>query len=146
MSIAAKPETLIILVVAAALVDRDGQVLVQQRPAGKQHGGLWEFPGGKVERGETPEAALVRELREELQIGVSPEAVRPLSFTTEEAAGRHLTLLLYIVQAWTGELSPTAADAIRWVTSESLRDLPMPPADLPLVDVLARALLDQQSG
>ena len=144
MSIVPKPETLIILVVAAALVDRDGQFLVQQRPAGKQHGGLWEFPGGKVEPGETPEAALVRELREELQIDVSPEAVRPLSFTTEEAAGRHLTLLLYTVAAWTGEPSPTAADAIRWVSSESLRDLPMPPADLPLVAVLARALADQK--
>lgn len=144
MSIVPKPETLIILVVAAALVDRDGQFLVQQRPAGKQHGGLWEFPGGKVEPGETPEAALVRELREELQIDVSPEAVRPLSFTTEEAAERHLTLLLYIVAAWTGEPSPTAADAIRWVSSESLRDLPMPPADLPLVAVLARALADQK--
>lgn len=145
MSIGTKPEMLNILVVAAALIDRSGQFLVQRRPAGKQHGGLWEFPGGKVEPGETPEAALARELREELKIAVSPDAMMPLSFTTEKAAGRHLTLLLYTVRMWCGDPTPAEADEMRWVSSESVRDLPMPPADLPLVEVLARTLADQQS-
>lgn len=145
MSIEATPEKLNILVVAAALIDRSGRFLVQRRPSGKQHGGLWEFPGGKVEPGEAPAAALARELREELQITVSPDAMAPLSFTTESAARRHLTLLLYIVRAWRGDPIATEADEMRWVSSESVRDLPMPPADLPLVEVLVDKLANQQS-
>ena len=129
-----------LFVVAVALVDDAGRVLVQQRPAGKQMAGLWEFPGGKVEAGETPEAALVRELSEELGIAVATEALHPLTFASEPLADRQLLLLLYLCHAWSGE--PQALDAVglAWHAPSELRGLAMPPADLPFIGVLECAL------
>jgi 8-oxo-dGTP diphosphatase len=132
--------TPILLVVAAALIDAQGRVLVQQRPAGKQHAGLWEFPGGKIEPGETPPAALVRELAEELGIRVDPAALTALTFASEPAGERQLILLLYRVAQWQGEPRALEAAALRWVTPAALRTLPMPPADTPLVAVLERTV------
>jgi 8-oxo-dGTP diphosphatase len=130
----------ILLVAAGALIDGDGAVLVQQRPAGKAFAGLWEFPGGKVEPGETPEAALVRELAEELGIVIDPTALEPIAFATHAADARHLVLLLYRVSDWQGDPRPFEATALRWATPAALRTLPMPPADAPLVDALERLL------
>ncbi len=124
-------------VVAVALTDRDGRILVAQRPAEKEHGGLWEFPGGKVEPGESPESALVRELREELGVGVDPAALEPVTFSSGPRGSRHLLLLLYRCSAWRGEPRPLDAAALRWVMPDRLGDLDMPPADRPFVSVLA---------
>jgi 8-oxo-dGTP diphosphatase len=128
--------TALLLVVAAALVRADGTVLLQQRPAGKQLAGLWEFPGGKIEPGEDPEAALVRELREELGIEVNAEALSPVTFASEPLAGRHLVLMLYAVREWQGEPRALEAAALTWVTPAGMAALPMPPADVPLVGAL----------
>lgn len=129
----------VFLVVAGALIRNDGRILVQQRRAGKQHAGLWEFPGGKVEPGETPEEALARELTEELGIMVDPALADPLTFTTLPGCDRHLILLLYRLTRWTGEPRALDAAALRWATIDELRLLPMPPADVPFIDVLARS-------
>lgn len=129
-----------LFVVAAALIDAAGQVLVQQRPAGKALAGLWEFPGGKVEAGETPEAALARELHEELDIIVAPDALMPLSFASEALADRHLLLLLYLCRDWTGEPRAIDAAALVWKAPSDLRTLAMPPADAPFIAVLEAAL------
>jgi 8-oxo-dGTP diphosphatase len=129
-----------LLVVAAALVDEDGRVLVQQRPAGKPMAGLWEFPGGKVETGEVPEAALARELAEELGIQVAADALVPIAFASEGLAGRHLLLLLYVARSWQGTAEPRHASALQWVRPAEMRALAMPPADVPLVDALERLL------
>ncbi|WP_375382237.1 (deoxy)nucleoside triphosphate pyrophosphohydrolase [uncultured Sphingomonas sp.] len=126
------------LVVAAALVDASGRVLVQQRDAGRL-AGLWEFPGGKVEAGETPEAALVRELREELDIKVGDDAMHPMLFTSAPLDERHLVLLLYTVRRWSGEPRPLSASALAWHRPSELADLPMPAPDRPLVDALIAA-------
>lgn len=123
-----------VIVVAAALVDEDGRVLMQQRPIHKAHGGLWEFPGGKVEPGETPEKALVRELREELDLAVDVADVRPLDF----AADRKVILLLFECRRWQGEASALAAAALRWEVPARLASLPMPPLDVPLVQRMVR--------
>lgn len=133
----------LLLVVAAALVDRDGRVLVQQRPAGTAMAGLWEFPGGKVEAGETPEAALVRELAEELTLEVDPTAVTPLTFASLALPERHLLLLLYVCRDWIGEPAALAADALAWHYPGALRGLAMPPADLPFIAALETALAGQ---
>jgi len=133
-----------LFVVAAALVDGEGRVLVQQRPVGKQMAGLWEFPGGKVERGETPEAALVRELAEELGITVAVDALVPLTFASAPLADRQLLLLLYRCEAWTGEPQPLAAVALAWHAPSALRGLAMPPADLPFIAVLEAAFPDSR--
>lgn len=124
------------LVVAAALTDCEGRVLMARRPTGKQHAGLWEFPGGKVEADETPVAALVRELQEELGIEVGQEALTPVAFS-ESPGDRHLVLLLYRCRSWRG--APRALDAaeIRWVAPGALAALDMPPADRPLAEALA---------
>ncbi len=119
------------LVVAAALIDPRGRVLVQQRPPGKSMAGLWEFPGGKIERGETPDAALVREVREEL--GITVGVLAPLAFASEALGERHLVMLLYECRAWTGVPEAIHASALKWVEPSMLHDLPMPPADLPLI-------------
>lgn len=124
--------------VGAALIDRRGQVLVQRRPDGKQHGGLWEFPGGKVEPGETPEAALVRELAEELTIEVEPGALAPAGFAT----GPGIVLLLYAIRNWTGVPAATDGARIDWVQAGALDKLPMPPADLPLIAVVRALVLE----
>ncbi|WP_343525935.1 (deoxy)nucleoside triphosphate pyrophosphohydrolase [Sphingomonas sp.] len=120
-------------VVAAALVDREGRVLLQQRPMGKTLAGLWEFPGGKLEPGESPEEALVRELHEELGITVSLATLEPAGFATELLADRHLLLLLYVIRAWQGSPVALEADGLLWRTTVAMGDLPMPPADEPLV-------------
>lgn len=129
-----------LLVVAAALVREDGRVLLQRRPPGKAMAGLWEFPGGKVEPGETPEAALARELAEELGIVVAVDAARPCCFASEPSGGRHLLLLLYLVRRWSGEPEALEASALRWETPAGMRALAMPPADGPLLGALIGAL------
>ena len=129
-----------LLVAAAALIDGAGRALVQQRPPGKGHGGLWEFPGGKLEPGETPEAALARELAEELGVVVAPDDMTPLSFGSEPTGERHLLLLLYRVRRWGGEPRALEAARLRWVGLDELRSLPMPPADRPLVEALGPLL------
>lgn len=132
--------TALLPVVAAALVNSAGEVLVQQRPTGKAHGGLWEFPGGKVEHGEVPEAALIRELEEELGIGVAADALAPAAFATAPAGERHLLLLLYRVYRWRGKPRVLDAQAIAWHPPAALRTLAMPPADLRLIAALERQL------
>lgn len=127
-------------VVAAALVRADGRVLLQRRPPGKAMAGLWEFPGGKVEAGETPEQALARELREELGILVHPDVMRPTCFASAPLGDRHLVLLLYVVNRWTGVPQAMEATELTWIGVDGMRDLPMPPADEPLVDMLGSLL------
>lgn len=127
-----------LIVVAVALTDRNGLILVQQRPTGKSLAGLWEFPGGKVEVGETPEAALIRELAEELGIAVDAAHLQPLSFVSHPADDRHLLMLLYRARQWKGHPQPLEAKALQWVPLDGLRALAMPPADIPLIDVLER--------
>lgn len=125
-----------LFVAAAALIDADGRVLVQRRPAGKPMAGLWEFPGGKVEPGETPEAALIRELREELGIDVEAACLAPAVFASEPLGERHLLLLLYACRKWKGVAEPRHAEALRWVRPVELHRLDMPPADRPLIGLL----------
>lgn len=126
----------LLVVVAAAMLDGAGRVLVQQRPPGKPMAGLWEFPGGKVDAGETPERALCRELAEELGIDVSPDALTPAAFASEALGERHLLLLLYLVRDWAGAPEARHATALQWTTPGELRGLAMPPADAPLIGVL----------
>lgn len=127
---------LLLPVVAAALVDLEGRVLLQQRPEGKSLAGLWEFPGGKVEPGETPEAALIRELEEELAIVVPHACLAPATFASASLGDRHLLLLLYITRKWTGVPRALEATALRWVKPNEMHALPMPPADRPLIGLL----------
>jgi len=125
-----------IFVVAAALVDADGRVLVQRRPPNRPMAGLWEFPGGKVAPGETPEAALIRELAEELAISVDQACLAPACFASEPLGDRHLVLLLYVCRKWRGTPQPVEATALRWVRVVELHGLEMPPADKPLIGLL----------
>lgn len=125
-----------LMVVAAALVDANGRVLLQQRPEGKAMAGLWEFPGGKVEPGETPEAALVRELEEELGIRTYESCLAPATFASEVLNEAELLLLLYVCRKWTGVPELRYAAAMRWVKPVEMFALPMPPADLPMIGVL----------
>lgn len=125
-----------LMVVAAALVDADGRILVQQRPPGKPMPGLWEFPGGKVEAGEIPESALVRELAEELGIDVEAACLAPAAFASEPLGGRHLVLLLYALRKWQGVPEPRHASALKWIRPLELHGLDMPPADRPLIGLL----------
>lgn len=128
------------LVVAAALIDPDGRVLIAQRPPGKEMAGLWEFPGGKIEAGETPEQALIRELREELGIAVQPACLAPFTFASHAYARFHLLMPLYVCRRWEGTPTPHEHSAIKWVKPRALianPDLyPMPAADLPLLPML----------
>ena len=126
----------LVLVAAAALIDADGRVLLAQRPEGKSMAGLWEFPGGKVEPGETPEAALIRELREELGIETWGSCLAPLTFASHAYADFHLLMPLFACRKWQGQPQPLDAQALRWVRAADLRDYPMPEADLPLIPVL----------
>lgn len=128
--------SLLLPVVAAALVDLDGRVLLQQRPEGKSLAGLWEFPGGKVEAGETPEAALIRELEEELGIAVPHACLAPATFASAALGERHLVLLLYITRKWSGVPRALEAAALRWVRPADMHGLAMPPADRPLIGLL----------
>ena len=125
-----------LMVVAVALVDGDGRVLLQQRPPGKPMAGLWEFPGGKVEPGETPEAALVRELEEELGIETQESCLAPASFASEPLGDRHLLLLLYVCRKWRGVAEARHATALAWKRPAPMYALDMPPADLPLIGLL----------
>ena len=126
----------ILTVVAAALVDGDGRVLIAQRPAGKALAGLWEFPGGKLDAGERPEAALIRELREELGIAVQEACLAPLTFASHAYPDFHLLMPLWICRRWDGLVSPREGQALKWVRAGKLRDHPMPPADEPLIPPL----------
>ena len=126
----------LLLVVAVALVDVDGHVLVSERPAGKQLAGLWEFPGGKVEPGERPEQTLIRELAEELGIRVEEPCLAPLTFASHAYPDFHLLMPLYVCRRWTGTPRPMEGQALRWVRPKALRDLAMPPADAPLIPFL----------
>lgn len=126
------------LVVAAALIDADGRVLLQKRAPGRAMAGLWEFPGGKVEEGELPEAALVRELAEELGIAVDGGDLVPISFASHPNGDRHMLLLLYTCRRWTGDPRALDASALDWVRPGDMYRLPMPPADVPLVAALER--------
>jgi 8-oxo-dGTP diphosphatase len=127
-------------VVAAALVDGGGRVLLQQRAPGRAMQGLWEFPGGKVEEGERPEAALVRELREELGIGVDEAALVPAAFASADNGGRHMLLLLYLCSSWRGTPEALDATGLQWALPSAMHALAMPPADVPLVAALERIL------
>lgn len=128
--------TRVVLVAAAALVDIDGRVLMQRRPEGKAMAGLWEFPGGKVEVGETPEACLIRELKEELDLDVTVACLAPLTFASHAYEDFHLLMPLYVCRRWEGRASPREDQAIRWVRPLKMAELPMPPADVPLVAML----------
>ena len=126
----------LVLVVAAALIDADGRVLIAQRPANKSLGGLWEFPGGKVEAGERPEQTLIRELAEELAITVKEPCLAPLSFASHAYDDFHLLMPLYVCRRWEGSPQAVEHQAIRWVRPNRLREFPMPPADEPLIPAL----------
>ena len=126
----------IVLVAAVALVDADGRVLLARRPPGKAMAGLWEFPGGKVGDGETPEQALIRELREELGIDTEQSCLAPLAFASHGYDDFHLLMPLYVCRVWNGMVTPREGQELRWVRPARLRDFPMPPADAPLIPVL----------
>jgi 8-oxo-dGTP diphosphatase len=126
----------IVNVVAVALIDAEGRVLVAQRPEGKSLAGLWEFPGGKIEPGETPEVALVRELAEELNIVVATEALEALTFVSHGYPDFHLLMLLYLCRDWQGRPNSLEGQPLRWATMADLTALPMPSADIPLLPSL----------
>ena len=126
----------IVLVAAVALIDADGRVLLAQRPPGKSMAGLWEFPGGKVEPGETPEAALIRELHEELGIETWASCLAPLTFASHAYPDFHLLMPLFACRRWQGMATPREGQALKWVRPGDLRSYPMPPADLPLIPIL----------
>ena len=128
--------TPIVLVVAVALVDADGRVLLARRPPGKAMEGLWEFPGGKLVAGETPEQALIRELREELGIDTEQSCLAPLAFASHGYDDFHLLMPLYVCRVWNGTVVPKEGQELRWVRPARLGDFPMPPADAPLIPVL----------
>jgi 8-oxo-dGTP diphosphatase len=127
-------------VVAAAMIDGEGRILLQRRAEGRAMAGLWEFPGGKVEPGETPEAALVRELREELGIDASEAALEAGPFASADNGGRHMLLLLYLCRRWQGTPLALDADALLWARPVEMQTLAMPPADVPLVAMLEKLL------
>ena len=126
----------LLFVVAAALVDADNRVLIAQRPPGKQLAGLWEFPGGKLQDGERPETALIRELAEELGITVQEACLAPLTFASHAYPEFHLLMPLYICRRWEGMARPLEGQALHWAKPGKLRDYPMPPADAPLIPAL----------
>ena len=126
----------LLLVVAVALVDADGRVLIAQRPAGKQLAGLWEFPGGKMEPGERPEGALIRELKEELGIDVKEPCLAPLTFASHAYERFHLLMPLFACRRWQGTPQPREGQSLAWARASELRRYPMPPADVPLIPIL----------
>ena len=130
----------LLLVVAAALVDADGRVLLAQRPEGKALAGLWEFPGGKVEAGERPEVALIRELKEELNIDVTEACLAPFTFASHAYPDMHLLMPLYVCRRWDGHVTALEGQPLKWVRPVDMRDYPMPPADEPLVAQLMNLL------
>ncbi|KRA98140.1 NTP pyrophosphohydrolase [Devosia sp. Root685] len=130
----------ILLVVACALIDTDRRVLIAQRPEGKHMANMWEFPGGKVEPGETPEAAIIRELREELDVETKEACLAPLSFASHTYEHMHLLMPLYVCRRWQGTPIAKEHQALKWVRPQALRDYPMPPADEPLIAALCDLL------
>lgn len=130
----------ILLVVACALVDADRRVLIARRPEGKQFAGLWEFPGGKVEKNEAPEAALQRELLEELGISTQTACLAPLTFASHSYESFHLLMPVFVCRKWQGIPQAKEHAALKWVRPQQLRDYPMPPADLPLIAPLCDLL------
>ena len=126
----------VVLVVAVALIDVDGRVLLAERPKGKSMAGLWEFPGGKVHDGEMPEAALIRELKEELDIDVTASCLAPFTFASHGYEDFHLLMPLYVCRRWQGMVSPHEGQRLTWARPARLTDYPMPPADKPLVAML----------
>ena len=130
------PNGKLVLVAACALIDADGRVLLTRRPPDKPMAGLWEFPGGKVQEGETPEAALIRELAEELGISVRKPCLAPITFASHSYESFHLLMPLYICRRWEGEITPLEGQEIVWVRSQKLPSYEMPPADIPLVPIL----------
>ena len=125
-----------ILVVAVVLIDRDGRVLLSQRPSGKSMAGLWEFPGGKVENGEVPEEALIRELKEELGIDTWSSCLAPLSFASHSYEDFHLLMPVFVCRKWVGSPAPMEGQALKWVKRDKWEDYPMPPADIPMIAVI----------
>ncbi|MHA3914195.1 8-oxo-dGTP diphosphatase MutT [Halovulum sp. GXIMD14793] len=126
----------LVLVAAVALIDADGRVLLAQRPAGKSMAGLWEFPGGKVEPGETPEVTLIRELQEELGIDTWQSCLAPLTFASHAYEDFHLLMPLFACRKWSGTPTAQEGQVLKWVRKQNLRDYPMPPADIPLIPIL----------
>jgi 8-oxo-dGTP diphosphatase len=126
----------LVLVAAVALIDADGRVLIAQRPPGKSMAGLWEFPGGKVDAGETPEQALVRELKEELGIDTAASCLAPIAFASHGYETFHLLMPVFACRKWNGIARPREGQTLKWVAPRELSHFPMPPADLPLVAVL----------
>ncbi len=134
--------TRILHVAAAALINHQGEILLAQRPEGKAMAGLWEFPGGKIEPGETPEHALARELHEELQITVDPGDLQPLTFASHSYDSFHLLMPLFALKHWAGSPEPAEGQRLNWVALQDLHNYPAPAADVPLFDFLARHLKD----
>lgn len=130
----------VVLVAACALIDADGRVLIAERPAGKSMAGLWEFPGGKVDPGERPEDALIRELKEELGIAVNEACLAPLTFASHTYEDFHLLMPLYVCRRWEGTVTPREGQKLVWVRPNKLREYPMPPADIPLISHLTTLL------
>ena len=130
----------VVLVAACALIDADGRVLIAQRPPGKIMAGLWEFPGGKVDPGERPEDALIRELKEELGIVVNEACLAPLTFASHAYEDFHLLMPLYVCRRWEGMVTAREGQALSWVRPNRLKDYPMPPADVPLISHLTTLL------
>lgn len=126
----------LVLVAACALVDRDGRVLLAQRPPGKTMAGLWEFPGGKIETGETPETCVIRELREELGLDTWASCLAPLAFASHGYEAFHLLMPLFVCRKWEGFPQPREGQRLAWARPSQLRDYAMPPADLPLIPIL----------
>ncbi|NAZ37733.1 (deoxy)nucleoside triphosphate pyrophosphohydrolase [Rubellimicrobium sp. CFH 75288] len=130
------PDRPLVLVSAAALIDADGRVLLAQRPPGRSMAGLWEFPGGKIEPGETPESALIRELREELGLETQESCLAPLAFASHGYEGFHLLMPLFACRRWQGHPRPREGQQIAWVRPREMASWPMPPADRPLIPIL----------
>ena len=127
----------LMLVCAVVMMDIDGRILIAQRPKGKSMAGLWEFPGGKIERGETPERALIRELHEELNIDTTESCLAALTFASHSYDDFHLLMPVYVCRKWDGTLRAKEGQLLKWVTIEELKDYPMPPADLPLIAMIS---------
>ena len=131
----------LVLAVACALIDADNRVLIAQRPPGKSQAGLWELPGGKMEKGELPEAALIRELQEEIGIAVKEDCLAPLTFVSYAYKDFHLLMPLYICRRWEGTVTGNEGQALAWVRANKMRDYPMPEADIPLIPYLIDLLM-----